>query len=364
MVNIERIIDSFFIDGEFIRSECFGNGHINDTFAATFEMNSGGLRRYIFQRVNHNIFNEPEKLMANVENVTSFLRKKIIKNGGDPDRETLNLIKTVDGCYFKDSENDFWRSYIFIENATSYTVVEKPEHLYAAGKAFGKFLEMLDDYPAETLYETLKDFHNTRKRFDKFVETVEKDAHNRAVRVSAEIDFVMKRAGDMSLLTNLLESGKVPVRVTHNDTKLNNVLIDDVSGEGICIIDLDTVLPGLSLYDFGDAIRFGTNPSAEDERDLSKVWMDLNLFENFTKGYLEAAGKSLNSVEKEHLPLSAKIMTLECGMRFLTDFIDGDAYFKIHSEDHNLDRARTQFKIVSDIENKLDKMSEIARKFA
>ncbi len=364
MVDIERIIGNFFIDGEFQKSECYGKGHINDTYAATYKMSDGSPRRFIFQRVNHNIFSEPEKLMSNIENVTAFLRKKILARGGDPERETLNLISTNEGVCYQDSEHDFWRGYVFIENATSYQTVEKPEHFYAAGKAFGNFQNMLDDYPAVTLYETLKDFHNTKKRFDNFIEILEKDCFNRASKVKPEIDFILKRSNEVTVLTDLLAKGLIPLRVTHNDTKLNNVMIDDVTGEGLCVIDLDTVLPGLSLYDFGDAIRFGANPGEEDERNLSKVWMELSLFDQFSRGFLESCGASLNKTELEYLPLASKIMTFECGMRFLTDYLDGDAYFKIHFDHHNLDRARTQFKLVADMEMKMDEMSKIVRKYA
>jgi len=364
LVDIERIIGNFLIEGQFESSACYGQGHINDTYAATYQMYDGTTRRYIFQRVNHNIFSEPEKLMENVANVTSYLRSKIIASGGDPERETLNLIPTNDGCFFKDSECDVWRGYVFIEQATSFQTVEDPRHFYSAGKAFGKFQTMLQDYPADTLFETIKDFHNTKKRFARFQEVVAKDAFHRAAQVQKEIDFVMQRAEDMSILTDLLDQGKVPLRVTHNDTKLNNVLIDDETGKGLCVIDLDTVLPGLSLYDFGDAIRFGANAGEEDERDLSKVWMDLHLFEQFSKGFLEEAGQSLSPTEIAFLPLSAKIMTLECGMRFLTDHLEGDTYFKIHFDNHNLDRARSQFKLVADMEGKLDEMGKIITQYA
>ena len=363
MVDIKRIVENFLIDGQFESSECYGMGHINDTFAVTYRMNAGQNKRFIFQRVNHNIFNEPEKLMQNVENVTKYLRETIIKDGGDPERETLNLIPTKDRCYYKDSENDVWRGYLFIEDATSYQFVEKPEHFYSAGKAFGKFQKMLAGYPAGTLHETIKDFHNTKKRLERFIEVLDRDENNRAHLVGNEIDFVLKRADQASTLVDLYEKGLLPLRVTHNDTKLNNVMIDNSTGQGLCVIDLDTVLPGLSLYDFGDAIRFGANPAAEDERDLSKVRMELSLFDEFSHGFLEEASESLNSKEIEFLPMSAKIMTYECGMRFLADYIQGDIYFKIHCDNHNLDRARTQFKMVEDMETKMDAMSKIVAKY-
>lgn len=359
MVDIERIIGNFLIDGKYESSECYGQGHINDTFAANFKMSDGTSRRYIFQRVNHTIFKEPIKLMENIVGVTNFLRNKIIENGGDPDRETLNLIPAVHGNYFVDSENDVWRGYVFIENATSIQIPGNSGQLYSAGKAFGKFQRMLSEYPAETLHETIKDFHNTPKRFEHFIEVLEKDSFNRAKDVKAEIDFILKRAGDAPILVDLLESGKIPLRVTHNDTKLNNVMIDNDTGEGICVIDLDTVLPGASIYDFGDGIRYGSNPGAEDEQDLSKVWMDLDYFKQYTKGFLEESASTMNSTEIEFMPAAAKIMTYECGMRFLTDFLEGDVYFKTHRDFHNIHRARTQIKIISDMESKLDEMRKI-----
>ncbi|PYG88713.1 phosphotransferase family enzyme [Ruminiclostridium sufflavum DSM 19573] len=358
--DFSSIAKSFSFGGSFVKSQPYGFGHINDTYEAYFEMQDGKMKRFILQRINNNVFKNPEKLMENIQSVTAFLRKKIIEAGGDPDRETLNLIPAVDGkSFYKSDEDNYWRAYVFIEGAQTYQVVEKPDHFYNAGRAFGKFQKLLSDYPAESLFETIQNFHNTKVRFETFINAVEKDVMNRAKDVRAEIDFALKRYNEAVLLVNMLERGELPLRVTHNDTKFNNVMIDDESGEGICVIDLDTVMPGLSLYDFGDAIRFGTNPAAEDEKDLSKVWMDLALFEQFTKGFLSAAGDSLTKAELLHLPHSAKIMTYECGIRFLTDFLSGDTYFKIHREGHNLDRARTQFKLVADMEQKFEQMQKI-----
>jgi thiamine kinase-like enzyme len=302
--------------------------------------------------------------MENISGVTSFLRKKIIEAGGDPDRETLNLIPTKDnGFFYKSLDGNYWRGYIFIEKANTYQIVENLDHFYNAGKAYGKFQKLLESYPADTLYETIPDFHNTKKRYETFLTSVEKDVKNRASGVKNEIEFVIKRAKDTAVLVDLLDKGKLPLRVTHNDTKFNNVMIDDATGEGVCVIDLDTVMPGLSLYDFGDSIRSGANPADEDEKDVSKVWMDLELFEHFTKGFLEQTRESLTPLEIEYLPFSAKIMTFECGMRFLTDYLSGDVYFKIHRQEHNLDRTRTQFKMVADMEEKKEQMQRIVRKY-
>ncbi len=362
--NFNEIVPHFCFEGEFIKAEPHGFGHINDTFAAYFRKPDGQIHRYILQRINHNVFKEPEKLMENIVGVTQHLRKKIIAAGGDPLRETLNIIPTTDGkSFYKTEDGNYWRGYIFIEGAQTYQVVENLNHFYNGGRAFGKFQKLMSDYPAETLHETIPDFHHTAKRYKAFQEAVEKDVKNRAKLVKEEIKFVEDRAAETSILVDYLAQGKLPLRVTHNDTKFNNVMIDDETGEGICVIDLDTVMPGLSLYDFGDSIRSGTNPAAEDEKDLSKVWMELTLFEQFTKGFMETAGESLTPLEIDLLPFGAKIMTFECGMRFLTDYLNGDVYFKIHREDHNLDRCRTQFKMVADMEQKESQMKAIVNKY-
>lgn len=362
--DFNEVVSNLSFEGGFIEAKPYGFGHINDTFAAYFRKPDGKMHRYILQRINHYVFKNPEKLMENIEGITRYLRAKIIESGGNPERETLNLIPSREGkSYYKSSAGDYWRGYIFIENAQTYQVVENPGHFYNAGKAFGKFQSLLSGYPAEKLHETIPDFHNTKKRFEAFIEAVERDVANRAAEAEREIEFVEKRAGEAPILVNLLEEKKLPLRVTHNDTKFNNVMIDDRTGEGICVIDLDTVMPGLSLYDFGDSIRSGANPAAEDERDLSRVWMELELFEHFTRGFLEYARDFLTRIELEYLPFSAKIMTFECGIRFLTDYLNGDTYYKIHHRGHNLDRARTQFKMVEDMESKFDRMMHIVAKY-
>ncbi len=363
--DIKEIAGNFTFEGRFIEAEPYGYGHINDTFAARFKKEDGSGHRYILQRINHRVFKNPEKLMGNIEGITRHLREKILQTGGDPDRETLNLIPALDEkCFYKDPEGNYWRGYIFIEDAQTYQVVEKPLHFYHAGRAFGRFQKLLGDYPAETLYETIADFHHTPKRLEALKAAIERNTMNRAAGAKAELDFALARADYAPILVDLLKRGKLPLRVTHNDTKFNNVMIDNRTGEGICVIDLDTVMPGLSLYDFGDSIRFGTNPAPEDERDLSKVWMELGLFEQFARGFLEAAGGSFTKEEVEFMPFSAEIMTFECGIRFLTDYLNGDTYFKVHREGHNLDRARTQFKLLEDMERKFDKMAAIVNRYA
>jgi len=363
--NFDEIVAQFNYEGRFVESKPYGLGHINDTFAVTCIKANGNPIRYILQRINTNIFKTPENLMENIKNVTTWLNDKIKATGGNPERETLNLIDTISGkSFYVSSLGDFWRSYKFIEGAQTYQVVENLRHFYNAGKALGNFEQLLADFPAEKLHETIPDFHNTRKRYETFLEALSKDVMNRAKDVQKEIDFVLSRGAETSLLVNLLNEGMLPLRVTHNDTKFNNVMIDNETGEGICVIDLDTIMPGLSLYDFGDSIRSGANPAEEDEKDLSKVCMDLELYEHFTMGFLEGTNHSLTTAELEYLPLGAKMMTFECGIRFLTDHLNGDTYFKVHRENHNLDRARTQFKMVADMEGKIDQMKAIVQKYS
>jgi len=362
--NFKDVLLQFDFKDEVDSVKPFGLGHINDTFVVNCIEQNGALVRYILQRINTNIFKTPENLMGNIKHVTTYLKEKIVARGGNPDRETLNLIKTFDGnVFYKNLSGDYWRSYKFIEGAQTYQVVENLKHFYNAGKAIGNFELLLKDYPADELFETIPDFHNTKKRYDAFVDAVNRDVMNRAKEVQAEIDFVLARGSEVSVLVDLLEEGKLPIRVTHNDTKFNNIMIDDITGEGICIIDLDTIMPGLSLYDFGDSIRSGANPAEEDEVDLSKVSMSLELFEHFTKGFLEGTNNLLTALELEYLPFSAVLITLECGMRFLSDHLNGDVYYKIHRENHNLDRARTQFKMVEDIEGKFEEMKGIVKKY-
>ena len=360
----EKVAMQFALEGELKELSVFGNGHINDTLRATCELADGRTKRYIVQRMNDGIFKNPDELMENVMNVTSFLRKKIIAAGGDPDRETLNVIPTKDGKnYLTDENGDFWRCYIFIEDATSFDQVEKPEDFYNSAVAFGNFQRLLADYPAATLHETIKNFHNTVSRFADFKKAVEEDVAGRARDVQKEIQFVLDREADCHVICDALAKGELPLRVTHNDTKLNNIMIDNRTGKGLCVIDLDTVMPGSSLYDYGDSIRFGASTGAEDEQNLDLIWCDLELFEIYTKGYVEGCGGSLTETEIRMMPMGAKLMTLECGMRFLADHLQNDIYYKIHCENHNLDRARTQLKLVADMEAKWDEMNAIVEKY-
>ncbi|MBQ3707814.1 MAG: aminoglycoside phosphotransferase family protein [Clostridia bacterium] len=336
----------------------YGNGHINDTYIVHSQPN------YILQRINKRVFTNPPAVMENIRGVTEFLRRKIIAEGGDPDRETLNLIMTVHGKpFYHHTDGEYYRVYKFIEHAISYDIVENPMQLYHAARAFGKFQNMLADYPAEKLHETIVDFHNTKKRYDQFKDALAKDASGRAKNAGPEIDFVLAREGDAGVIVDALADGSIPLRVTHNDTKLNNVLLDEVTGEGVCVIDLDTVMPGSLLYDYGDALRFGGSSGAEDEPDLSKIWFDVEKFTAFTKGFIEVL-PSITDKELRLLPFSIKLMTLECGSRFLADYINGDVYFKTHYPEHNLIRARTQFKLVKEIEDKMDELNAIVADIA
>ena len=361
--DIKDIVQHFKFEGDFSSAISYGTGHINDTYIACFEDNRL-TQRYILQRINHHIFLNPEGMMKNIEAVTAHLGRRIKTAGGDPQREALTLIPTVEGNSFLLTEQgDYWRAYLFINNARTYEVVDNLDHVYNAAKAFGNFQNLLSDYPSGSLIETIPYFHNTRKRFRTFIEVVERDEKNRAKSSESEIEFVLQREKETSVLIDMLARGELPERITHNDTKFNNVMIDDETGAGVCVIDLDTVMPGLSLYDFGDAIRSLANSAAEDEQDLSQVQFDSEIYEHYTHGYLDAVGNLLTETEIEYMPFSAILMTLECGMRFLADHLQGDTYFKIHRENHNLDRCRTQFKLVADMEEQFDEMVRIVDKY-
>ena len=333
--------------------EPYGNGHINDTYLITEH-------KYILQRINTSIFKNPDELMDNIENVTVFLKKKIVAACGDPERETLTVIPTKDGKnYYRLDDNNVFRVYVFISNTKSIENSKTPEDLYEAGVGFGHFQKLLADFPVEKLYETIKDFHHTPKRVEALKEAIEKDTAGRADSVQAEIAFALENAASADTVVKGMEAGSIPVRVTHNDTKINNILFDEETGKAVCVIDLDTVMPGSMLYDFGDALRMGASTAAEDETDLNKVWFDETAFAAFAKGYLSEMKDSLTETEVKLLPLSAKLLTYECGIRFLTDYLNGDTYFKIHREHHNLDRARNQFKLVADIASKEKRLNEI-----
>lgn len=361
---LNTIISNFQFEGELINVCPHGNGHINDTFLLEFAKEDGKIEKRILQRINKNVFPKPEEVMENIVNVTSYLNKIICANGGDPERETLNVVPALDGKpYYQENENDYWRAYFFITDASSYDMVETPEDFYESAVSFGRFQSLLADYPAETLHETIEKFHDTRARFATFKKAVEEDVMGRAKDVQEEIKFVLDREDVANFFSEMQDKGELPLRVTHNDTKLNNIMIDNETHKGICVIDLDTVMPGLAMNDFGDSIRFGASTAAEDEKDLSKVSCDMGLFEIYTKGFVEGCAGKLTQKEMELLPMGAKVMTYECGMRFLTDYLQGDTYFKVHRPGHNLDRCRTQFKLVADMEAKWETMKAIVAKY-
>ena len=292
--------------------------------------------------------------------ITEYLGEKIRQAGGDRSREALEVIRPRSGeLYYTDSEGGAWRVFPFVTDIDCYDTAETPELFEASARAFGRFQHMLDGYPAETLYETIPHFHDTEDRLAKLKAAVAADKLGRAAECAVEIEFAIAREADCSVALQALRDGILPLRVTHNDTKLNNVLIDKTTGEGMCIVDLDTTMPGLSINDFGDSIRFGANHSAEDEKDLSKVNFDIDLFEAYTRGFLDGAAGSLTQAELDYLPWGAKLMTLECGIRFLTDYLVGDEYFQISRPEQNLDRCRTQFKLVRDMEAQFESMHKI-----
>ena len=297
--------------------------------------------------------------MDNIDRVTQFLKEKILKEGGDPEREALTVVKTTDGKNHCVVDGNAYRVYKFVKNTKSIEFSKSLEDLYCAGKSFGHFQMLLDDYPADTLFETIVDFHNTPKRVEALKEAIKNDIAGRASSVQKEIDFALQCAEFSSVVVDELKKGTLPLRVTHNDTKINNILFDEETSEAICVIDLDTVMPGSSLYDFGDALRMGASTGAEDEVNLDLVNFDSKAFESFAKGYLSEMKDKLSKKEIELLPFSAKLLTYECGIRFLTDYLNGDTYFKIHREHHNLDRARNQFKLVWDISTKEEELSKI-----
>jgi hypothetical protein len=363
-VPLYRILSGYFPEGGVKKIESCGKGHINDTYLVCLA-EPGGPRQYILQKINRNVFKKPYEVMDNVIKVTEHLRLRIGERGGDPERETLNLIKNQAGEYsYIDERSDYWRVYNYIDHTVTIESTKDPNLFYRAALAFGDFFRMLEDFPADSLQETIPDFHNTPARYLQLKNAVRQDPKNRVKDVQKELTFVEDRLHELSRLTQMKDSGDLPVRVTHNDTKLNNVLLDASTHEGVCVIDLDTVMPGLCANDFGDSIRFGANTSDEDETDLQKCTVDMSLYRAYTEGFLEKARPVLTKSEIETLPFSAKLITLELGMRFLADHISGDGYFKIHRPGHNLDRARNQFCLALEMEKRMKDMEVITKGIA
>lgn len=351
-IDLATILSEFNIEATI---NPYGNGHINDTFCTNTP-------KYILQRINSEVFKNPYELMENIENVTEFIRNKIKANGGNPDRETLTVIKTAKGeNLYKYDDNNYFRVYKFIDGTKTVENDKTYEDLYNAGIGFGRFQKMLDDFPVEKLHETIVDFHNTPKRVENLKKAIETDKVGRANSVRDDIEFALEFSKIANVVTDKIAHGEIPIRVTHNDTKINNILFDAVTGEAIAVIDLDTVMPGSALYDFGDTLRMGASTAAEDEVDLSIVNFDIKAFEMFAKGFLEETRDILTDAEVDLLGFSAMLLTYECGIRFLTDYLEGDTYFKIHRPNHNLERARNQFKLVREMNENQEAMRKIVK---
>jgi len=363
-LDIKPVCEQFDIAGTFVAAEPWGTGHIHDTYVVAYTLDNAPVR-YIVQRINHSVFKDPVRLMENIQRVTAHIRTKLEQQGvPDVDRRTLTLVPAHDNRpYYRDEDGNFWRTFPFIENTHIYDSVRTPAEAFEVANSFGGFQNLLRDLPGPPLHETISNFHHTPKRIEIFDEALAEDVSNRAAAARPEIEFALEREQMAAVLIELLRAGAVPERVTHNDTKFSNVLIDDSTGQGICVIDLDTVMPGLSLYDFGDMVRTATSPACEDIRDLANVHMHMPMFEALVRGYLSSAGSFITKTERRHMAFSGKLITFETGLRFLTDYLVGDTYFKIRREGHNLDRCRAQFKLVESIETQQEEMNRFVEAF-
>jgi aminoglycoside phosphotransferase (APT) family kinase protein len=358
-IQLKNVSRHFQIYGQIMHAEPLKIGHINETYTATYDQ-SGTRVRYIHQKLNQKVFENPDGVMNNIMRVTGHIRQKLeASNTPDLTRRSLIVIPTRDGQPFhRNGDGEVWRTFVYVEGVQTHEAVQNSAQAFQAGKAFGEFQGNLVDLPGGRLVETIPDFHNTRKRFATLVAAVQKDHVNRAASARPEIEFAMKRQAITSVILNAMAKKQIPERITHNDTKFNNVMLDVVTGEAMCIVDLDTVMPGCALYDFGDMVRTTTSPTLEDELDLSKVKMQMPMFKMLAKGYLTAAGQFLTKREKELIAFSGKLITFEIGLRFLTDYLSGDVYFRTHRPGHNLDRCRTQFKLVESIERQEEAMQK------
>ena len=351
----------FQIYGDLLHAEPCKIGHINETYIATY--NQGGVQvRYVHQRINTHVFKDPDALMDNFVRVTSHQRRKLSESGArDASRRTLTVIPTRDNrAFYRNGDGECWRTLVFVDGVRTYEAVESPSQAFEAGKAFGEFQQLLVDLPGKRLVETIPQFHNTRRRFEALQQAIKADHANRASEAKKEIEFALKQEKIVDVILNALAKKKIPERITHNDTKFNNVMLDVVTGKAMCVVDLDTVMPGSALYDFGDMVRTTTSPTLEDELDLSKVQMRMPMFKALARGYLESAGPFLTKGERALIAFSGKLITFTIGIRFLTDFLCGDTYFRVHRPHHNLDRARTQFKLVESIEKQEEAMQKLA----
>lgn len=361
---LQDVIDQFLRETVIEDMYILNSGHINDTFRVHVT-NHTGSNTYILQKINTYVFKEPDLLMDNMVRVTSHIAGKLKEAGQDTHRRVIQLRPMQDGNYcYHNKENQAWRLMDFIGDTHAYDYAKDPIHAYEASKAFGHFLELLSDLDGPDLHITIPDFHNTPERFAQLEQAIENNAANRSATCRPEIDFALALKNITPVLTDCIANGTMKNRPTHNDTKINNVLIDKDTGEAICVIDLDTVMPGLPLYDFGDCIRSTTRTGAEDSTDLDKIQMDLKLFEAITKGYLESAGTLLTAYEKENLAFSAKLITFEIGIRFLVDYLNGDLYYKTSRPEHNLDRARVHFKMIQSMEQQVEQMNEIVARYS
>ncbi len=350
----------FHIYGEILHAEPCKIGHINETYTATYDQ--GGTRvRYIHQKINQNVFRDADAVMENLVRVTTHLRDKLAaENSRDVTRRALTLVPARTGQpFYRNGNGDVWRTFVFIEGVQTFEAVQSPRQAYEAGRAFGQFQRLLSDLGGQRLHETIPNFHNTRLRFSALQQAIEEDHYNRAQGARKEVEFALSQEPIVDVLLSALARGELPERVTHNDTKFNNVMMDVVSGQAMCVVDLDTVMPGLAHYDFGDMVRTATSPTVEDELDLAKVEMQMPLFEGLARGYLEGAGSFLTSAEKSYLAFAGKLITFTIGIRFLTDFLRGDKYFRVHRPNHNLDRCRTQFKLVQSIHRQEEAMQAL-----
>lgn len=358
-LDLDEIVSHFRLEGERVDVLPYGSGHINDTYVSR-RRTDRGMVRYIHQRINQRVFRMPEHVMENIARVTQYARQQVIAMGGDPQRETLNLIPTRDDqIFYKSLEGNYWRTYVFIEGAHTYDTPQNLAHIYSAAHAFGKFQRLVSVLPGTRLHETIPNFHHTPLRFAALVGVLKEDLENRAVSAKSEINFALQHEADTQVVVNLMARAELPERIVHNDTKINNVLMDDQTGKGVCVIDLDTVMPGSAIYDFGDMARLGASTATEDERNLDKVDLNLEMFEYLTRGYLDATRDFLTGTEKAHLAFAAQLLTLEQGIRFLTDYLAGDVYYRVHRPEHNLDRCRTQFKMVARMEQQMEQMNTI-----
>jgi Ser/Thr protein kinase RdoA (MazF antagonist) len=360
---LQEISKQFQIYGEILHAETCKIGHINETYSASYDQ--GGARvRYIHQKINQSVFRDPRQVMENMVRVTSHMRRKLeALDNHDITRRCLTIVPTRNGdSFYRDSAGECWRTYVYIEGIQTFEAVQSPRQAYQAGKAFGFFQHLLADLPGGRLADTIPNFHNTRKRFQSLLQATEKDHFNRAASAKEEIAFALKREPIVDVILNCLAAKTIPERTTHNDTKFNNVMLDTVTGDAMCVVDLDTVMSGCVLYDFGDMVRTTTSPAAEDELDLSKVRMQMPLFKKLAEGYLSAAGGFLTKAEKAHFAFAGKLITFTIGLRFLTDYLAGDTYFRVHRPGHNLDRCRTQFKLVESIERQEQAMQSFVDK--